>query len=246
MVRSSVAAQRDGPPLLTLSGIGTGYGKKSVLTNINLTLNRGEAIAIFGHNGAGKTTLLQTIMGLRSPWSGTMIFRGNSIAKHTARTAVNLGMAMIPSERFVYPDLTVRENLLLSAVVLPRTTRDQALELAYAQFPILRERKSQLAGAMSGGEQRMVSLAMALIRKPQVLLLDEPSLGLSPAIVEQVMRTIRGLLADGVSVVLVEQNIPAALSVAARAYVLRSGEIILEESGQQFANRGREGWWQLF
>jgi branched-chain amino acid transport system ATP-binding protein len=155
-------------------------------------------------------------------------------------------MAMIPSERFVFPDLSVFDNLRVSAMGLSKAEHSEAFELAHAHFPILRERANQLAGAMSGGEQRMVSLAMALMRKPRLLLLDEPSLGLSPAIVEQVMARVRDLVRTGMSVILVEQNIPAALDVASRVYVLRSGHIILEESGEQFAARGREGWWRLF
>lgn len=229
-----------------MTGIDAGYGKKRVLHNVSLTLRRGEAIAILGHNGAGKTTLLQAIFGLQQVLQGALAFDGNALTAHSARAAGALGMAMIPAERFVFPDLTVFDNLRLGAAGLSEAARSAALEHAYAEFPILRERSSQLAGAMSGGEQRMVSLAMALIRKPRLLLLDEPSLGLSPAIAEQVMARARGLVQAGMSVILVEQNIPAALSVASRVYVLRAGRIILEETAKQLAARGREGWWELF
>jgi branched-chain amino acid transport system ATP-binding protein len=155
-------------------------------------------------------------------------------------------MAMIPAEHFVFPDLTVLENLRLGARGLSTSDGAQLIETAYANFPILRERAGQLAGSMSGGEQRMVSLAMALVRRPVLLLLDEPSLGLSPAIADRVIAHVRELVKQGVSVVLVEQNIPAALSVVSRVYVLRSGRIILEESADAFATRGRENWWNLF
>jgi branched-chain amino acid transport system ATP-binding protein len=155
-------------------------------------------------------------------------------------------MAMIPAERFVFPDLTVLENLRLGVRGLSAAEGAQRIHAAYEDLPILRERAGQLAGTMSGGEQRMVSLSMALMRKPALLLLDEPSLGLSPAIAEQMMTRVRRLVTQGVSVVLVEQNVPAALGVASRIYVLRSGRIILEEDAQAFTARGRENWWELF
>jgi branched-chain amino acid transport system ATP-binding protein len=234
-------------PLLAAAGVAAGYGKKRVLDDVGITIARGEAIAILGHNGAGKTTLLQAVFGLRPVWQGHISFAGQPLGSaHSARNAVALGMAMIPAERFVFPDLTVLDNLRLSARGLSAVDRATGLEQAYADFPILRERDHQPAGAMSGGEQRMVSLAMALMPKPRLLLLDEPSLGLSPAIAEQVMARVRGLVAAGMSVILVEQNIPAALSVASRVYVLRSGRIILEEDAKALEARGREGWWELF
>lgn len=235
-----------GGPLLAVEGIDAGYGNKRVLHDVSLTLGRGEAVAILGHNGAGKTTLLQAVFGLQPVLQGALSFDGKPLTAHSAGAAVGLGMAMIPSERFVFPDLTVLDNLRLSAAGLPETERRAALERAWVDFPILRERGGQPAGAMSGGEQRMVSLAMALIRKPRLLLLDEPSLGLSPAIAEQVMARVRGLVQAGMAVILVEQNIPAALSVASRVCVLRAGRIILEETATQLAARGREGWWELF
>ena len=157
-----------------------------------------------------------------------------------------MGMGMIPSERFVFPDLTVLENLRLSGRGLEGVLREQRLEEAYDDFPILSERAHQLAGSLSGGQQRMVSLAMVLMHRPRLLLLDEPSLGLSPAIAEQIMARVRGLASEGTSIVLVEQNIAIALSVADRVYVLRSGRIILEESARELENRGREKWWELF
>jgi len=234
-------------PLLSVAGIAAGYGSKRVLDRIDFSVGRGEAIALLGHNGAGKTTLLQAVFGLQPLWQGEMFFAGRPLGdRHSARAAVALGMAMIPAERFVFPDLTVLENLRLGARGLSAAESTQRIEAAYADYPVLRERTDQLAGSMSGGEQRMVSLATALLRKPALLLLDEPSLGLSPAIAEQMMGRVRRLLTQGVSVVLVEQNIPAALSVASRIYVLRSGGVILEESSSAFAARGRENWWDLF
>lgn len=234
-------------PLLSVAGIAAGYGKKRVLDDIDLRIGAGEAIALLGHNGAGKTTLLQAIFGLQPIWKGQVAYAGRPLGeRRSARVAVALGMAMIPAEHFVFPDLTVLENLRLGTRGLSTAESARRIDAAYVDYPVLRERANQLAGSMSGGEQRMVSLAMTLMRSPSLLLLDEPSLGLSPAIAEQVMARVRGLVAKGVSVVLVEQNIPAALSVASRIYVLRSGRIILEELAEAFAARGPENWWSLF
>jgi branched-chain amino acid transport system ATP-binding protein len=210
LARSDAAA-----PLLALDGVAAGYGKKRVLDNVSLTLARGEAISLIGHNGAGKTTLLQTIFGLQAPWAGGVVIDGKPLgARRAASDTVALGLAMIPAERFVFPDLTVMENLLVGARSLASALRRERIEAALQDFPILRERGGQLAGTMSGGQQRMVSLAMALMTRPRLLLLDEPSLGLSPAITQQIMSRVRALVDEGVSVVLVEQNIPAALTVA--------------------------------
>jgi branched-chain amino acid transport system ATP-binding protein len=234
-------------PLLAVAGLDAGYGKKRVLDGVDLTVDRGEAIALLGHNGAGKTTLLQAVFGLQPLWQGRLSFAGRPLGgHHSARAAVALGMALIPAERFVFPDLTVLENLRLGVRGLSGAESARRIDAAYVDFPVLHERANQLAGSMSGGEQRMVSLAMAMMRKPALLLLDEPSLGLSPAIAEQMMTRVRRLVAQGVSVVLVEQNIAAALSVASRIYVLRSGRMILTETAPAFAARGRENWWDLF
>jgi branched-chain amino acid transport system ATP-binding protein len=242
LARSDAAA-----PLLALDGVAAGYGKKRVLDNVSLTLARGEAISLIGHNGASKTTLLQTIFGLQAPWAGGAVIDGKPLgARRAAGDTVALGLAMIPAERFVFPDLTVMENLLVGARSLASALRRERIEAALQDFPILRERGGQLAGTMSGGQQRMVSLAMALMTRPRLLLLDEPSLGLSPAITQQIMSRVRALVDEGVSVVLVEQNIPAALTVADRVYVLRSGRILLKESAAEFKARGHENWWKLF
>lgn len=233
--------------LLELSGVEAGYGKKQVLGGISLSVGHGEAVALLGHNGAGKTTTLRTAFGLEPLWGGSVAFEGTALSRRfRPRDAVELGMAMIPAERFVFPDLSVGDNLLLSARSLRPPERVARIEEAYTAFPILAERRKQLAGTMSGGEQRMVSLSMALMTKPRLLLLDEPSLGLSPVIAESIMARVRGLVDDGMSVVLVEQNVALALSVASRVYVIRAGGVIVAEASTDFENRGKEAWWKLF
>jgi branched-chain amino acid transport system ATP-binding protein len=234
-------------PLLEVSGLSAGYGKKPVLDDVSLTVSTGEAIAVIGHNGAGKTTLLRALFGLQDQWAGTMHVADEKLDKtHDAARAVELGMAFIPAEHFVFPDMTVLDNLRLSARALPSGERERRIAAACTTYPVLRERADQLAGTMSGGEQRMVSLSMALMTKPRLLLLDEPSLGLSPRIAQQLMARVRELVDDGMSVIFVEQNVPAALSVASRVYVLRAGRVIVEESAEAMAQRGRESWWELF
>jgi branched-chain amino acid transport system ATP-binding protein len=234
-------------PLLEVRGLSTGYGKKQVLDEVTMTVRAGEAVAVIGHNGAGKTTLLRSVFGLQRPWAGSVSIAGNALGTgHDAARAVDLGLAMIPAERFVFPDLSVLDNLRLSARGLAAGERNRRIEAAYTAYPVLRERARQPAGTMSGGEQRMVSLSMALMPQPRLLLLDEPSLGLSPVIVQQLMDRVRLLVREGMAVILVEQNIPAALSVASRVYVVRSGRIIQELSAEELRAMGREKWWQLF
>jgi branched-chain amino acid transport system ATP-binding protein len=221
-----------GPSELQVDGLAAGYGAKRVLDDVSMRVGAGEAVAIVGHNGAGKTTLLRTIFGLQKPWAG--------------RVSGAQDMAMVPAERFVFPDMTVLDNLRLSARELAREEGERRIAAACDAYPVLRERGGQLAGTMSGGEQRMVSLSMALMSRPRLLLLDEPSLGLSPVIAQQLMARVRALVEDGTAVILVEQNVPAALSVASRVYVLRSGRIILDEPAETMREMGREKWWDLF
>lgn len=233
--------------LLEVDNLTTGYGNKTVLQEASLTVAQGETVAIIGHNGAGKTTLLRSVFGLQRRWSGEVRLDGQTLgASHDASTSVAKGMAMIPAEHFVFPDMTVRDNLRLSARALTAEERTRRIDESCRDYPVLGERIDQLAGTMSGGEQRMVSLSMALMSAPRLLLLDEPSLGLSPLIVDQLMGRVRDLTRDGVGVVLVEQNVAAALSVATRIYVLRSGRVIDELSSTEMIAMGREKWWDLF
>jgi branched-chain amino acid transport system ATP-binding protein len=234
-------------PLLALDSIEAGYGKKRVLNGVSLEVGKGEAVALLGHNGAGKTTLLRAAFGLEPLWAGGVAFDGERLGdRYRSRDAVRMGMAMIPAEHFVFPDISVADNLMLSARSLSRGVRDERIEEAFTAFPVLKERRRQMAGTMSGGEQRMVSLSMALMTKPRLLLLDEPSLGLSPVVAETIMTRVRGLVDDGMSVILVEQNVSAAIALASRVYVIRGGAGIVAEAAAEFEARGREAWWTLF
>lgn len=243
----SATAYEPRDAMLNFEGVTTGYGAKRVLADVSFHVGRGEAVALLGHNGAGKTTALKTVLGLQKPWEGTVSIDGAPVgAAHAPREAVGQGVAMIPSERFVFPDLTVHDNLRIAAQGLPAAQIRERIDSALDDYPILRERLHQRAGTMSGGQQRMVSLAMALMRRPRLLLLDEPSLGLSPAVAQEVMQRVTLHVASGMSVLLVEQNVPLALSLASRIYVARSGRIIREMTAEALRGMGPERWWELF
>lgn len=230
---------------LDVSAMSCSYGRKDVVFEVDFHVRPGEVVALFGHNGAGKTTAIKNIFGVYTPSSGTITYDGEDITGAPPRSNVQRGMALIPSERFVFGDLPVRDNLLLGAGSSPDDEYlDRKFEEVYALFPILNERSKQLAGTMSGGQQRMVSLGLALMSSPQLLLLDEPSLGLAPAIVEEIFEAVRDLTEGGLSVLLLEQNVGQALKVADRSYVMRGGRIILEETTEQMLTR--ESYWDLF
>lgn len=220
-----------------------GYGRKKVLHGIDLSVGPGEVQAVLGHNGAGKTTLLRCLAGLLGVRGGTVRTASGGLgdAKRTG------SLTLVPAEGFVYPDLTVEENLQLS---LPRGASDAAAERmneAFAAYPLLADRRRLRAGQLSGGQQRMLSLGMALMRSPNVLLLDEPSLGLAPAIQEELFASIRQLAATrGMAVVLVEQNVTKALSIADAALVLHSGKSVRSSSAAEFLASDRGQWWELF
>jgi branched-chain amino acid transport system ATP-binding protein len=220
-------------PLLSIESLTVNYGAISAVRGVNLTVAPGEVVALLGANGAGKSTTLRTISGLIRPRSGAIHFAGERIDRLPPSRIVRIGVAHCPEGRRVFGSLTVAENLRLGAA----TRSDQASvaddrERLYDLFPILRERMHQSAGTLSGGEQQMLALARALMAKPKLLLLDEPSLGLAPIVVQSIFRTLAELKATGVAMLLVEQSISLALGVADRAYVLRTGEVSLSGSAE--------------
>lgn len=233
-------------PLLSVVGATSGYGQRRVLSDVQLNILPGEIVGVVGHNGAGKTTLLKTIFRIQPLTSGDIEFDGSSLRRSSNVDVVRRGISFTPAEHPVFRDLTVGENLELGAFTVrsrrdKRERRDQVLDI----FSILAERSDQLAGTLSGGQQRQLSLGIALMARPRLMLLDEPSLGISPAVVERTFNTIHQLARDdGMSVLLVEQNVRAAAKIVDRVYVLRNGSIVLEESGEDAARR--DHWWDLF
>jgi branched-chain amino acid transport system ATP-binding protein len=235
-----------GPHLLVVDGLHTGYGRKQVVFDVSLHVGRGEIVALLGHNGSGKSTTVRSVLGLLPATAGTIRYRDRDVTGVSSSHRVKDGMALIPSERFVFADLTVLDNLLLGCgTERSDKVRQQRLDQVYELFPVLRERSAQRAGTMSGGQQRMLSLGLALMSAPKLLMLDEPSLGLAPIVVEQLFDTVARLAREeGLSVLLLEQNVSQALRVLDRAYVMRSGRVILEESAEQM--RARDSYWDLF
>lgn len=232
--------------LLEVRGLSAGYHSRRVVFDVDLSLGEGEVVAILGHNGAGKTTTIKSLFGLVRPMSGSIMYRGHEIVGRAPAHNVRDGMSLTPPEHFVFPDLTVLNNLKLGAITeKSEELKSQRMNLVYELFPILEERSKQLAGTMSGGQQRMVSIAIAFMSGPRLMLLDEPSLGLAPSLVQQVLDAVRRLANDqGIAVILLEQNVAAALAHADRAYIMRSGRMILEEPAPVMLARGH--WWDLF
>jgi branched-chain amino acid transport system ATP-binding protein len=230
--------------LLDVKGLQSGYGRRPVLFEVDLHIGVGEIVAMFGHNGAGKTTTLNSIFGRIRSSAGTIQFAGEDITHDKGIVNVRRGMTLIPAEQFVFGDLTVLDNLKLGAFG-NAAEMDQQMAQVYELFPILQERTKQLAGTMSGGQQRMLSIGIALMTGPKLLLLDEPSLGLSPALVQQMMAAIGQLAHEQqLSVLMVEQNVVQTLGVVDRAYFMRGGRIILEEPAENL--KGRDSYWDLF
>jgi branched-chain amino acid transport system permease protein len=240
------SANGENAPVLDVKGLQAGYGTKQVVFDIDVHVDAGEVVTVLGHNGSGKSTTIKTILGLFPSMGGTVTFFGKDVSRAGSRANVKAGMALIPSERFVFPDLSVLDNLLLGgANELDPVRRKQRMAQVYELFPVLKERTDQLAGTLSGGEQRMLSLGLLLMAGPKLLMLDEPSLGLAPVIVQQIFDSVRSLAQEeGLSVLLLEQNVGQALRVTDRAYVMRSGRVILEETAEQM--RARPSYWDLF
>jgi branched-chain amino acid transport system ATP-binding protein len=211
--------------LLELNRVSSGYGRSPVLHDVSLTVAAGEIVALIGANGAGKSTLLNTVMGLVATSSGDIRFDGRAITRMPTPAIVRAGIAQVPERRQLFGTMSVEENLLMGAYASGDLS---ALEEQLARFPIMRERRHQLARTLSGGEQQMVALARAAMSRPRLLLLDEPSLGLAPMIVARIMREIATLREAGGTVLIVEQNAHAALGIADRGYVLENGRVALE------------------
>ena len=220
--------------MLELVGVESGYGRASVLHGIDLSVASGEAVALIGANGAGKSTILRTISGLNPTRAGTIRFEGRPLHNASPKMVVAAGIAHCPEERKIWPEMTVDEHLHLGAVSRRRGAA-AASEDVFALFPILRERRRQTVGTMSGGQQQMVAIGRALMARPKLLMLDEPSLGLAPKVIEEVLAAIHRVHASGTAILLVEQNAALAFAVAARAYVVENG--IVSRSGTTAALR---------
>lgn len=205
------------------------YGVIQAIKGVSFQVNQGEVIALIGANGAGKTTILHTVTGLLSPKRGSVVFEGKEITKVPAHKIVSMGMAHVPEGRRVFAELSVYENLKMGAYTRKdKKEVEESLANVYKRFPRLEERKNQMAGTLSGGEQQMLAMGRALMSKPKIILMDEPSMGLSPIMVNEIFDIIRAVSESGTTVLLVEQNAKKALSIADRAYVLETGNIVLE------------------
>ena len=218
-------------PMLEVENIHSYYGNIHALKGISLTVEKGEIVTLIGGNGAGKSTTLRTITQTMKPREGRVILEGEDLAPYKAHEIVNRGMAMVPEGRRIFARLTVAENLEMGAFVRKdKNEIAQDLERVFMLFPRLKERRSQVAGTLSGGEQQMLATARALMARPRILLMDEPSMGLAPVLVEAIFDTIQRINKEGTTILLVEQNALMALSIANRGYVLQTGEIVLQDT----------------
>ena len=220
--------------MLSLSEVHCGYGNIEIIKGISLTVEKGQIVAIIGANGAGKTTTLKTIAGLLPVRSGSITFDGNDITKVKPHDVVKMGISQIPEGRQVFSELSVQDNLIMGGYTISdRHLIKTRIEEQYNRFPRLKERYKQMAGTLSGGEQQMLAIARALISSPRMLLLDEPSMGLSPLFVEEVFEIIQELRDGGMTILLVEQNAGMALEIADYAYALETGKIVIEVTGEE-------------
>jgi len=220
--------------LLEANDLNVYYGAIHALQGISFTVNEGEIVSLIGANGAGKSTTLRTISGLLRPRKGFVRFKGQDITMTPAEQIVKLGIGQVPEGRKIFAPLTVRENLEMGAYTRDDPTEiEQTMQRAFASFPRLKERINQLGGTLSGGEQQMLATARGLMSRPTLLLMDEPSMGLSPILVEEIFRIIQEINSQGTSILLVEQNALMALSIAHRAYVLETGRIVLEGTAKE-------------
>ncbi len=223
--------------ILEVKDLVVNYGVIQAVKGVSFEVNQGEIVALIGANGAGKTTILHTITGLISPHSGSINFEGKDITKKPAHNIVTMGMAHVPEGRRVFSELTVYENLKMGAYIRKdKAGIEETLEMVYKRFPRLLERKNQPAGTLSGGEQQMLAMGRALMSKPSVIVMDEPSMGLSPIYVNEIFDIIEEIHSSGTTVMLVEQNAKKALAIADRAYVLETGKIVLSGKASELMN----------
>ncbi len=218
--------------MLKIQGLECGYGRMKVIDGVSLEIGN-ESVGLFGPNGAGKTTLINAVMGMNKPWKGSIELDGTSIVGFETYVMARKGVALVPQERELFPGMSVEDNLRLGAVYIPhaKDSIQEQMEAMFALFPILKERRKQLAGTMSGGQQRMVAIARALMSKPKLLILDEPSLGLQPSIVAEVFDVLKELKKT-VSILVTEQNVRESLKSIDRGYVLENGKIVLEDTAK--------------
>jgi branched-chain amino acid transport system ATP-binding protein len=222
--------------MLAIAGLRAGYGKIEVLHDVGLTIEQGQIVTLIGANGAGKTTLLKTISGLIRPTAGMIDFEGESIVRRPPHKIVVRGLSHVPEGRAILKRMTVLDNLRMGAYVRSDKEIGSDIEAVFARFPVLAERRVQMAGTLSGGEQQMLAIGRALVARPRLLLLDEPSLGLAPKIVTRIFQTLRELKQEGKTILLVEQNARQALQVADRGYVMERGSIVISGTGQELLN----------
>ena len=220
-------------PLLEVAGLGAQYGRIRALEGVSMQVSDGALVALIGANGAGKTTLLRTLSGVRPAVEGSVRFGGVDITRAPSQARVRAGLSQVPEGRQVFGPMSVEDNLRLGGYLRSKADVARGIEHAYELFPVLRDKRREAAGMLSGGQQQMLAIGRALMSAPKLLLLDEPSMGLAPKLVEEVFGTIERLRREGVSVLLVEQNAMAALAIADYGYVLETGRIVLEGSGAQ-------------
>jgi len=226
--------------MLTIEGLDVFYGDAQALAGIALTIEQGAIVAIVGANGAGKTSLIRSIAGMLKPAHGQIRYRGVDIAGWSSHKVCNLGIGQVAEGRQIFPQLSVAENLAMGAMLSrAQATRARNFDKIYAMFPLLAERRAQAAGTLSGGEQQMLAIGRCLMGEPELIMFDEPSLGLAPTVVQSVLKTVRDLNREGLTCVLVEQNVAVSLKLASRAYVLESGRIVLEGTGEALLSDDR-------
>ena len=222
--------------LLKVNDINVYYGAIHAIKGVSLEVDEGEIVTLIGANGAGKTTTLNTIAGLLRPRTGTVEFAGEDLARTPGHKIVSKGLALVPEGRRVFLQMSVEDNLEMGAFTQPSSTIKPGLEMVYEHFPRLKERRRQIAGTLSGGEQQMLAMGRALMSKPKLMMLDEPSMGLAPILVEQIFEIVKSLHKAGTTILLIEQNAQMALSVADRGYVLETGKIVATGTGTELLN----------